>query len=120
MLCSRLKQRVRELKRQIMTVYFASRDPRMPLLPKLLAGIVVGYALSPIDLIPDFIPLIGWLDDLILLPLGLFVVTRLIPEPIFADAKKQAAGCRYPVCYPAAICIVLIWLTAIVGVICLY
>ena len=71
----------RQLKQHTLTVYFAARDPRTPWLVRLLALLVAAYALSPIDLIPDFIPLIGYLDDLLLLPLGIALVVRLSPAP---------------------------------------
>jgi len=85
------RERVRSWKREGYALYYAARDPRTPWLVKLVAGAVVAYALSPIDLIPDFIPVIGYLDDLLLLPLGIWLALRLIPRPVMEDARRRAA-----------------------------
>lgn len=74
----------------------AARDPRTPLAAKVLAALVVAYAASPIDLIPDFIPVLGYLDDLILVPLGIWLVLRLIPEAVMIDARARAADMERP------------------------
>jgi len=106
-----LKARARQLKQHTLTVYFAARDPRTPLLVRALAVFVAAYALSPIDLIPDFIPFIGYLDDLLLVPLGLALVIRLTPPEVLESARaqaQQAAG--RPVSYTAAAFIVALWL----------
>jgi uncharacterized membrane protein YkvA (DUF1232 family) len=84
------KARVRELKRQVLTLYLACRDPRVPWTVRLLALAVVGYALSPVDLIPDWIPVLGYLDDLILVPLGIALVLKLMPPAIMDDYRAQA------------------------------
>jgi len=70
--------------------WLAARDPRVPMLARILAIAVAAYALSPIDLIPDFIPVLGWLDDLLIVPLGLWVVRRLIPDPLWAELHAAA------------------------------
>jgi len=90
--------------------WLAARDPRTPPLARLLAVAVAAYALSPIDLIPDFIPVLGWLDDLILVPIGLWAVRRLIPDPLWADlhAAAEAAGNR-PSSRAGMIAVLLIW-----------
>lgn len=108
---SSLRERARFLKRETMALYFAIRDPRTPLIVKIIAGIVVTYALSPIDFIPDFIPVLGYLDDVILVPLGIALCLRLIPEPVLAEARKRAEllSAR-PKSYTAATIIVLLWL----------
>lgn len=80
----------RALKRDGLTLWFCCRHPDMPLLPKLGALFVVGYALSPIDLIPDFIPVLGYLDDLILLPVFIYLILKLIPEPVLVQSRAQA------------------------------
>lgn len=72
-------------------LWFCSRHPDTPLAAKLLAGFVVGYALSPIDLIPDFIPVLGLLDDLVLVPLGIALALRLVPAPVMVEARERAA-----------------------------
>lgn len=74
---NRLKQRAKQIKRDVYAVWFAARDPETPFMAKLLALLVAAYAISPIDLIPDFIPVLGYLDDLILVPLGIMLVLRL-------------------------------------------
>ncbi len=108
-----LKERARALERETVALYFAARDPRTPLGAKLLAGLVVAYALSPIDLIPDFVPVLGFLDDLILVPLGLALCLRLVPREVLAEARVRAAGiAARPRSYAAAVVIVLLWLMA--------
>src|SRR6202795_4330859 len=94
-------------------IYLASRDPRVPWYVKFLAIAVAAYALSPIDLIPDFIPVIGYLDDLIIVPLGIWLVVSLIPEEVMAEYRAKAieAGQR-PRSKIAAIVIVAIWILA--------
>jgi uncharacterized membrane protein YkvA (DUF1232 family) len=86
------KERVRSLKKETFTLYLACRHRRVPWYAKALALFVVGYALSPIDLIPDFIPVLGYLDDLVLIPLGIMLVIRLIPEEVLAECRQQAEG----------------------------
>ena len=84
------KERMRALKKETFALYCACRHPAVPWYAKALALIVVGYALSPIDLIPDFVPVLGYLDDLILVPLGIMLVIRLIPEEVLAECRYQA------------------------------
>lgn len=88
----RLRDLARHLKAELLALSLAARDPRTPWPARLLAGLVLAYALSPIDLIPDFIPVLGQLDDLLLVPAGLWLVLRLIPPPVLADARAQAAA----------------------------
>lgn len=108
-----LAERLRALKRETVALYFAARDPRTPLAAKVLAAVVVAYALSPIDLIPDFVPVIGLLDDLVLLPLGVALVLRLIPpEAMAAGRAKAEAALALPKNMTAAVVIVLLWLAA--------
>jgi uncharacterized membrane protein YkvA (DUF1232 family) len=85
------KKKAKELKHQTVALYFACRDPRVPWYAKGLAALVAAYALSPIDLIPDFIPILGYLDDLILVPLGIYLALRLIPAEVMADCQAKAA-----------------------------
>ena len=106
--------RLRALRRQALVVYYAARDPRLPWPVRLLALAVAAYALSPIDLIPDFIPVLGILDDLVLLPLGVALVLRLTPADVVADAKARAdATSARPVSMIAAAVIVLAWSAAV-------
>lgn len=85
-----LKVWAKRLKHELVALYLAARDPRTPRLAKAIALVVVGYALSPIDLIPDFIPIIGLLDDVILVPLGILLAVRLIPGPLWQEFRATA------------------------------
>jgi uncharacterized membrane protein YkvA (DUF1232 family) len=106
-----LRERARALKRDAYALYYAVRDPRTPWYVKLLAGMMVAYALSPIDLIPDFLPLIGYLDELILLPAVLWIALRLVPPEALADARRRAAAAaERPVSRVAAAVIVALWI----------
>lgn len=89
---ARLKTHARQLKREVHTVAIAARDPRTPWYVKALIFFVVAHTLSPIDLIPDFIPVLGYLDDLIITPGGLWLAVRLIPPEVMADARAAAAA----------------------------
>ena len=94
-------------------VYLAVRDPRTPLAARLFGLLVAAYALSPIDLIPDFIPVLGLIDDLVLLPLGVWLFVRLVPEPLFHEHRAAAeAASERPVSRGGALLIVAIWLAA--------
>jgi uncharacterized membrane protein YkvA (DUF1232 family) len=108
-----LKHWARRLSRDGDAIYLAARDPRLPWYVKWLAIAAAGYAPSPIDLIPDFIPVIGYLDDLIIVPLGIWLVVSLIPDDIMIEcrAKAEAAGQR-PVSKSGMIAIIVIWITA--------
>lgn len=86
------KRQAWRLKRETYALYLAIRDPRVPWYAKALAVCVVGYAFSPIDLIPDFIPVVGYLDDLIIVPLGVALVVKLVPPPVLADCRVQATA----------------------------
>jgi uncharacterized membrane protein YkvA (DUF1232 family) len=111
-LMSRVKIWARALRRDAHAILLASRDPRVPWAVKLLALAVAGYALSPIDLIPDFIPVIGYLDDLIIVPLGIWLVIKLIPEDVMHEHRATAtAAAQRPVSKAAAIIIVACWIS---------
>lgn len=84
------KRRARRLKAETHALYLAYGDPRMPLHAKLFAALVVGLAFSPIDPIPDFIPILGYLDDLLLIPLGVALAVRMIPEEVLSESRKRA------------------------------
>jgi len=90
----RLRDWARVIKRDVHALYLASRDPRVPWYAKALAIVVAGYALSPIDLIPDFVPVLGYLDDVILVPLGVLLVIRMIPPEIMAEHRELAAAAQ--------------------------
>ena len=106
----------RQIKRDVVAVYFAARDPRTPLFVRLLAVSVAAYALSPIDLIPDFIPIIGYLDDLLLVPLGLMLVIRMLPPAVLFDSRGKAAEIlQRPRSQSSAVIIVGIWMVGLAG-----
>ena len=87
----RLKERARGIRRETYALYLACRDPRTPWYARLFAAAVAGYALSPIDLVPDFVPVLGYLDDLIIVPAGIVLAIKLIPVPVMAEARAQAS-----------------------------
>jgi uncharacterized membrane protein YkvA (DUF1232 family) len=108
-----LKQWARSLKRDIVALWIAGRDPRVPWYAKAVAAAVAAYALSPIDLIPDFIPVLGYLDDLIIVPLGIMLAVRLIPPALMAEFRAEAARREaLPTSRAAAAGIVALWLAA--------
>ncbi len=84
------KQKARWLKLQTYALYFAYRDARTPWYARAFSVLVVAYAFSPIDLIPDFIPVLGYLDDLVIIPLGVWLAMKLIPSPVMADCRQRA------------------------------
>lgn len=104
------KQRARQLKRETYALYLACRDPRVPWHAKVLAACVVAYAFSPIDLIPDPIPVLGYLDDLVLIPLGIALTLKLIPPEVMIECRERAAAVEgKPTNWAAAAVIVAIW-----------
>ncbi len=109
----RWRQRARRLKTEIHAIALAYRDPRVPWYARVFAACVVAYAFSPIDLIPDPIPVLGYLDDLVLLPLGVVVALKLIPAPVMAECRqraREAAREGRPTNWLAAGLIVAVWL----------
>lgn len=115
-LMERTRQWARGVKADVHAVWLAARDPRTPWYAKVLAAVVAGYALSPIDLIPDVIPVLGYLDDVVLVPLGLLLAIRLIPVEVMEQHRAAALVAEHrPVSYVAALFIAGIWLLAAVG-----
>jgi uncharacterized membrane protein YkvA (DUF1232 family) len=109
----RAKRWARGLKRDVHAIWLAARHPRTPRGAKLLALAVAAYALSPIDLIPDFIPVLGYLDDLLVVPLGILLVTRMMPPDLLAECRAAAdAAGRRPRSLAGAAVIVALWLAA--------
>ena len=111
-----LKERAKQLKTDIPAVFIALRKKETPILAKILAGVTVAYALSPIDLIPDFIPILGYLDDVILLPFLIALTIKLIPDKDFAECRKESEGLwenGKPKKWYYAMPIVIIWLLLI-------
>ena len=108
---STLKAWARAIRRDVHAIWLAARDPRTPRLAKILALVVAAYALSPIDLIPDFVPVVGYVDDLLIVPLGVLLVVRLITPALMAEFRTVAArAAERPVSRWAAVVIVAIWL----------
>src|SRR3990172_10843934 len=106
------KQRARLLKTETYALYLAYKDPRVPWYARVFAACVVGYALSPIDLIPDFIPVIGYLDDLLIVPLGIVLARRMIPQPVMAECRERAQVAMSegrPTNWLAAAVIIAVW-----------
>lgn len=101
------------IKRDVVALYLAARDPRVPWLAKVVAAFVAAYALSPIDLIPDFIPVVGYLDDVILVPLGILLAVRLVPDDLMVEFRIEAdLRISKPTSRSGAIAVIAIWLIA--------
>ena len=107
------KRRARRLKAETYTLYLAYRHPRTPWYAKVFVALIVGYVFSPIDPIPDFIPVIGLLDELVVVPIGVIVARKMIPEDVFAECRekaREAAKGEKPVSKVAAVVVVAVWL----------
>lgn len=116
------KAHARQLKTEVFTLFLAYKDPRTPWYAKIFTAVVVGYAFSPIDLIPDPIPILGYLDDLVLVPLGAYLAVKMIPAQVMEESREKAKDIMAqgkPINKVAAVVIVLIWigLAVLVGVI---
>ncbi len=115
-LVQKIRSWARSLKALLLTLWLLSRDARTPRAAKVAAMVTLAYALSPIDLIPDFIPVIGFLDDVLLVPLGVLLTLRLTPAVLLADCKQQAAvmaSQRLPTSHAGLIAVIFIWLVAL-------
>lgn len=109
-LLARLKERARALKRELVALWLAARDARTPWRARILVGAILAYALSPVDLIPDFIPVLGLLDELLLLPAAIWLALRMIPAAVMTDARQRAAQvAARPRSVAGAVVIVLLW-----------
>ena len=114
-LISKAKIWAKSLKRDIVALWFAARDPRVPWHAKTVAGTVAAYALSPIDLIPDFIPVLGYLDDLLIVPLGIMLAIRLVPVEVMIELRTEAAKrIERPSSRLGMIFILAVWLACII------
>lgn len=114
----KLRGSVRALEEKALWLWFAARDPRTPLWVKVLALLVASYAFSPIDLIPDFVPLLGYLDDLVLVPLGVALVVRFIPAEVMESARMKAVQvCLRPRSRLGAVLVILFWIAIAAGVV---
>ena len=105
----------RGIKRDVVALWLAVRDRRVPWHAKAVAGMVAAYALSPIDLIPDFIPVLGYFDDFIIVPLGIVLAVRLIPAPLMAEFRAAAAERARPVSRAGMVAVVAVWLALLLG-----
>ena len=115
-LLAELNQRARHLKAETFALYLAARDPRTPWYAKLLVAGIVAYAFSPVDLIPDFVPVLGYLDDLILIPAGIALAIKLVPDSVLADCRAQAQKTLTngkPVSRVAGVVILGIWIALV-------
>jgi uncharacterized membrane protein YkvA (DUF1232 family) len=111
-LLATLKKRARSLQRDTLAVWFAAKDKRTPWYARALAVLVTAYALSPIDLVPDFIPVLGYLDDLVLIPAGIALTLKLIPVEVIADARlKSDASLAKPATWWMTALIILVWIS---------
>jgi uncharacterized membrane protein YkvA (DUF1232 family) len=111
-MAGRLRERVEALKRETFALWLAARHPGTPWYAKAFVGMVVAYAVSPIDLIPDFIPVLGFLDDVVLVPAGIWIALRMIPGPVMAECRARAVDAMSggkPSGRAAAIVVVAIW-----------
>jgi uncharacterized membrane protein YkvA (DUF1232 family) len=110
----RVRDWARAIKRDVVALWLAARDPRVPWYAKAAAAVVAAYALSPLDLIPDFIPVLGYLDDLLIVPLGILLVVKLIPAPLMAEFRELAHQREgRPVSYAGLFIIIALWVAAI-------
>lgn len=108
---SRLRDWAHRLRRDVHAVYLAARDPRVPWHAKLVGLLVAGYALSPIDLIPDFVPILGLIDDMILIPAGIWLFLRLVPGEVLAEHRAVAEEATHrPISWGGAALVIAIWL----------
>ena len=114
------KRRARRLKKETYALYLTYRDPRTPWYAKVFAALVVAYAFSPIDLIPDPIPVLGYLDDLLLVPLGIALALKMIPPVVLDECREQAQLTMeevHPTSWTAAAAVIAIWLVILVAII---
>lgn len=112
------KKRVKKLKEEVLVLYVASKDPRISRWHKFLLGIVIGYLFCPLDLIPDFIPILGYLDDLLLVPVGIWLMTKIIPPTVLTDARESIRTGNHettPIGRKTAFVIVCLWVAMLAG-----
>jgi uncharacterized membrane protein YkvA (DUF1232 family) len=114
------REKAKKLRTEIYALYFAYRDPRVPWYAKAFIIAIVGYALSPIDLIPDFIPVLGYVDDVIIIPAAISLALKMIPDVVLGECREKAQSNPVGNHWAAAVVIIVIWLAALYGtVICL-
>ena len=106
-------KRIHKLQKETYALYIAARDPRVPWYAKLFLGLILAYAFSPIDLIPDFIPILGYLDDIIIIPAGIALALKMIPQEVMVDARRRADelfGKEKPISRIGALIVISIWI----------
>lgn len=113
-LLAKAKLWAKSLKRDVIALWLAARDPRVPWYAKAVAGMVAAYALSPVDLIPDFVPVLGYLDDIIVVPFGILLAIRLIPLELMAEFRLKAAIREKPTSHAGLAAILAIWLACLI------
>lgn len=116
MTASGLKERIRAIKLEVMALAVAAQDTRTPRRAKILLLFLLAYAASPIDLIPDFIPVLGMLDEVVLLPLGIWLAVRMIPPDVMEAARARARAGKLPANWAAGIFILLLWAASIAAI----
>ena len=109
------KQWARKIKRDVVALWIAARDPRVPWYAKATAGAIAAYALSPVDLIPDFIPIIGYLDDLLILPVGIMIAVKLVPADLMREFREEAMRREKPVSKAGLAFMIALWALAAVA-----
>lgn len=112
LMVERARQWARVIKRDVAALWLSVRDARVPWYAKFVAGAVAAYALSPLDLIPDFIPVLGYLDDLVIVPLGVLVAVKLVPAELMVELREEAARRSRPVSFAGLILVIAIWALA--------
>lgn len=112
-LLDRVKAWARRLKMDVIALWLAARDPRVPLAAKLVAAAVAAYALSPVDLIPDFVPVLGYIDDLLIVPAGIWLAARLVPPALMDELRAKAAQRHKPRSFAGLLIVVTVWIGAV-------
>lgn len=111
---ARLKAWARTIRTDVVALWLAARDARVPRRAKIVAAVVAAYALSPIDLIPDFVPILGYLDDLIIVPIGIMLAIKLIPDAIMVDLRHKAQALQKPTSTAGLIAVLSFWFTTVI------
>ncbi|RWA78605.1 YkvA family protein [Mesorhizobium sp.] len=114
------RQWARRMKRDVVALWLAARDPRVPWYAKAVAGAVAAYALSPVDLIPDFIPIIGYMDDLVIVPLGILLAVKLVPAGLMREFRDEATRRAKPVSLTGLIFMIAVWIAAAIALLWLF
>lgn len=114
------KRWARKIKRDVVALWIAARDPRVPWYAKAVAGAVAAYALSPIDLVPDFIPIIGYLDDLLIVPVGIMLAVKLVPSDLMQEFRDEAMRREKPVSKAGLAFMIALWVLAALALIRLF